>query len=846
MNMPFNTSAKSTFAQRLKSHLHVSLHNRMGVLAAGAAIVGAMLFSVCLLQAQVAGTGTIEGTVQDPSGAVVAGAVVTSTNTATGFKISQKTSGAGTYAIAALPPGEYKVDIAAVGFARTVHEHVIVNALSQVGLNITLSIGSGTQEVVVTSAPPDLETENGTVEETIPQTTYDALPIAMNGAPKSPIGFVSLVPGMGIDPIFGTPTVNGGFQESSQIYVNGLPLSDPELQSGSQDLGLTSTEVVEQFQVLNSGIPAYYDGQGIVNLVLKSGTDHIHGDVYENIRNTAFDAKGFFTQGPTPVEHQNEYGFTIGGPVLHHRIFYFGSYDGFKITTGSTPQFVTIPTSAERTGDFSAFPVPIYDPATTTCSGGVCTRTQFEGNMISPGRISSVASSFQSYLPTPQNTNIANNFFNTYVSGSTNHMYLAKADVNVTSKNRATFLFQKGTNGQIGLASVLPLPYAANSISSSTSYNDQVSDTHLITQNLVNVFGVQFWRTVGGTTNPTESGDYPGKAGFTGLPAGQPSTTFPRVVFNGPNAPYLWGPFGGASILISTNSLVFQNNIHWTHGKHSMTFGGQAILQQIALARGSVFNGLELSNAESAGFNPDGSIDASTGNAYASYLLGLVDSASAVDTAIQETGGLWRNYAFYAQDDWKLTPKLTLNVGLRYTIPKSFQEAQDRWSWFDPSLPNPSADGAPGEMVSAGNIPGSCHCSTNINTHYLTVGPRFGLAYALNNKTVVRSSFAIVHFDDAGLGGNGDQQGVGHLGFATASPSFTSLDGGITPAFLMGNGFPAYTRPSLGLSTQQSIRGSPQLYRKVPDILLIGRLLLGVLHIPRNGTLILRENCPAL
>jgi hypothetical protein len=139
----------------------------------------------------------------------------------------------------------------------------------------------------------------------------------MNGAPKSPIGFVSLVPGMGIDPIFGTPTVNGGFQESSQIYVNGLPLSDPELQSGSQDLGLTSTEVVEQFQVLNSGIPAYYDGQGIVNLVLKSGTDHIHGDIYENIRNTAFDAKGFFTQGPTPVEHQNEYGFTLGGPALH-------------------------------------------------------------------------------------------------------------------------------------------------------------------------------------------------------------------------------------------------------------------------------------------------------------------------------------------------------------------------------------------------------------------------------------------------------------------------------------------------------------------------------------------------
>jgi hypothetical protein len=770
----------------------------MLIAAVVVATLAAGAFSPIVLHAQVAGFGTIAGTVLDPSGAVVAGASVTAVNTATGLKFTQQTSGSGTYTITALPAGEYRVDVLATGFGREVHEHVTVNALSQVGLNISLHVGSATQEVVVTEAPPDLQTENGTVETTIPNSTYSALPIAMNGGPKSPLGFISLVPGMGVDPIFGTPVMNGGFQESSQIYVNGLPLADPELQGGSGDLAMTSTEVIDQFQVLTSGIPANYDGQGIVNLVLKSGTNHIHGSVYENIRNTAFDAKGFFTHGPTPIEHQNEYGFTIGGPVLHDRIFYFGSYDGFKITHGSNPQFVTIPTVAERTGDFSAFPAPIYDPASTTCNGGVCTRTQFPGNIIPANRLSSVANNFQSYLPDPLNSNIANNFFNTYTSGNTNHMYLTKVDANVTNNNHASVLFQKGTSGQLGLQSVLPLPYAANSLGTSTYYAGQISDTQVITPNLLNVFGAQYYRSVGLTSNPTESGDYPSKAGFTGLPAGPPSTTFPRVIFSGPNAPYLWGPFGGSGFGIVTNAFTYQDNVHWTHGKHSMTFGGQVLLQQINLARGSGFNGLNFSNTETAAFNPDGSINASTGNAYASYLLGLVDSSSARDTAIQETGGRWKNYALYAQDDWKVTPKLTLNFGLRYTIPKPFVEAQDRWSWFDPTAPNPAAGGAPGMMVSAGNGPGSCHCSTNVKTHYLTFGPRFGFAYAVNTKTVVRSSFAMVHFNGGALGGNGDQQGVGNLGYATANPSFTSPDGGISPAFLLDNGFPAYTRPAIG------------------------------------------------
>ncbi len=796
MYTSFNATAKPTFGQRLKSNLQVVSRISKRMYGPVAAIAGVMLLSAGLLQAQVAGTGTIAGTIADSTGATISGAHVTVTNSATGLVSSQTTSSAGTYSIVALPPGEYTIVVRAEGFSSVQQQHIVLDALAQIGLNLTLQVGKASQDVVVSEAPPALQTENGTVETTIPQSTYNALPIAMNNGPKNPIGFVSLVAGVTGDPLFGTPVMNGGFQETSQIYINGLPLSEANLQGGASDLGLLSTEMIDQFQVLTSGVPASYDGQGVVNLVLKGGTNQIHGSVYENIRNTAFDAKGYFTHGPTPVEHQNEYGFTVGGPVLKDRLFYFGNFNGYKITTGSSPQFVTIPTTAERTGDFSAFPTLIYDPATTVCNAGVCTRTAFSGNIIPANRISNVAKSFQSYLPAPLNSNIENNYFNTFTNGNKNRMYMARVDAVLASKNRATFTFHKGTISQVSLGAYLPQPYSTAQPGATDYYNGQVNDTHIVTSNLLNLLGVQFFRWATVNTVPSINGNYPGKAGFTGLPSGAPSTAFPRINFAGPNAPYLWGTFSAFGEI--ANTYTIQDNVQWTRGKHGFTFGGQIIEQQIALNQPNALNGINFSNLETTGFNADGSLSTASGNPYASYLLGLVDSSSAQDSAIQETGGRFRNYALYAQDDWKISPKLTLNIGLRYTIPKPFVEVHDRWSWFDPTLPNPDADRAPGLMVSAGNGPGSCHCRTNVKTHYLTFGPRFGFAYALNPKTVIRSSFGIVHFNGAALGGNGQQRGTGILGYATASPSFVSPDGGITPAFLLNNGFPAYQRPELG------------------------------------------------
>lgn len=749
------------------------------------------------LVAQAAGTATIQGVVQDASGADISGATVTAINVGTNSTSVQKTSSHGTYVLTALTPGLYNVSVDLQGFKPYLQQHVTLDALSQLGLNIVLDIGTVDQKVVVDAGElPDLHTENGAVENTIPQTAYEALPIALNGGPKSPVGFLTLVPGVS-PPNGGDPyglDFNGGTGVSSQIYVNGLPLVSSELQGGWQNLNSVSTEDIDQFQVITSGVPAFYDGQGIANLVYKSGTNAFHGTVFENIRNTAFDARPYFTRtGPKPVERQNEYGVAVGGPILRNRIFFFGSYDGYKIVTGSNPTFVTLPTAAERAGDFSAFPV-IYDPSTTRVVNGTLTRSPFPNNHVPI--TSKVASYLQSFLPATQNNKTSNNYFNTYTNGSSNKAVLVKIDANLMKNNHTTFLFQRSTAVPLAFATVLQLPYTNGTYGGNTQYFAQINSVQTITPNLINLFGFNFIRNAGVQTNPTAGGGYAAKAGLTGLPSSQLTDAFPSVNFSGPTSPTGWG--GSSAFAEIPASEVYQDNVQWSKGRHGLTFGAQYTAQQENLTIPSSWNqGLVFTNSETAGFTGTGSsavLDPTTGNAYASFLLGLVDNAGFTDTAVGATGGRWSNFAAYAQDDWKLTPKLTVNLGLRYSIPKPFTEIQNRASWFNPSQQNPAASNAPGSFQFAGDGPDSCHCRTNVATHYLTFGPRVGFAYSATPKTVVRASFALVHFNGGALGGNGQQQGVGITGYS-ATPSFSTADGGVTPAFSLDAGVPAYQRP---------------------------------------------------
>ena len=778
----------------------VQLPRPMGLFRLATALATTFLIAITMFQAirihaQTLGTGSIQGTVQDSTGALVGGASVTATNMGTNVKSAQKTSSSGSYTIPNLQPGDYIVDVQASGFG-LFEEQVHVEQLTQVGLNISLKVGAQSEKVTISAdEQPMINTVNGEVEDVIPAETYDDLPVGVGGGTKSPIAYITLTPGVtGNGTSAGDNTsnyvFNGGIDGSSQLYVNGLPLPSSEYQGGWENLNTIMTVDIESFTVLTSGVPAYYDGQGIANMLYKSGTNQFHGDIFENDRNTVFDAAPYFNSGHRGVDHQNEYGIAGGGPFKRNRAWFFGSYDHYRTTGTSAPFFVTAPTTAEQMGDFSGGYQPIYDPATTTCSDGTCTRQQFPGNVIPSSRFSNAAKTLESAGLPKVSGPLTNNYGGVSPTGSQQWTEMGKADVQLTSKNRISVLIQYERNAALATVQQLPEPYGSNRPGQASQWLGQLNDTQVISPRLINTFALGFTRVNGNNVNASQGSNWTTKAGITGLPPGSDMQgQFPMITFKGGNAtPYPWDN-GASPFAEIPYSEIIQDNVQWIKGRHAFTFGGQLLFQYEQLSQPAFWasNGIQFSSTETGQFKSAGSIDPTTGDPYASFLLGLVDNAAIADNTVATTGGRWQNYAVYAQDDWKLTPKLTVNLGLRYIIPKPFTEAHDRWSDFNPNLSNAAADGAPGAIQFGGFGSNSCYCHTDVKTHYLTFGPRAGFAYSLNPKTVVRTSFAMVHFNGGILGGNGTQQGPGILGFSS-SPAFTSADG-INPAFILDNGF---------------------------------------------------------
>src|SRR6185369_10230385 len=302
---------------------------------------------------------------------------------------------------------------------------------------------------------------------------YTALPLAMNGVPRDPTQFVALIPGVsGMTTQVAGPTTEAfnGVRGGNELYVEGVPLTFPSQQADTRNLALgVSVEAVDQFQAQTNGQKAMYSGQGMQNFVLKSGTDQFHGSVFEYFRNTDFDARGFFP-ATVPIEHQNEFGGTIGGPIKKDKVFFFGSYGGYYFKTAETPELETVPTPAQRTGNFSALPTTICDPATQACAGASCTKQPFAGNLIPANRISSVSKSLQSYLPNPTNSNITSNYLASLPQGLHNNNTTNKVDVNLSGSNRFYAVFSRGkyttdfTGSLAPNTNSFPLPYTQGRI----------------------------------------------------------------------------------------------------------------------------------------------------------------------------------------------------------------------------------------------------------------------------------------------------------------------------------------------------------------------------------------------
>jgi hypothetical protein len=792
--------------------------------------IGIQLIAVCLClgclfgftptaSAQAGGKGTIQGTVADGTGAVIPGATVTVTENSTGLSTSQKSTGGGFYAISSLEPGTYTVTVTADGFSKYVQQNLRLDALQVFGLNATLVPGGANETVTISAAPPALDTTNATLGNTIENETYEALPLNINGAPRDPTAFVNLTAGVaGSSAPYGS--FNGGQGYHNEDYIEGLAVTNAAAAGGGNTASISrgaSVDAVDQFQVQTSGTSAAYQGQGIENYTLKSGTNQFHGRAFEYFRNTVLDTWGFFSKAQInpatgaatkPVERQNEYGGTFGGPILRKKLYFFFSYDAERYIKGSNPAFLTVPTLAQRNGDFrAAGNQPIYDPLTTVCTGATCTRTQFVSDGSNPGipagtpnvipmsRFSPEMVYYLKYIPAPSNNNLLNNYLAGFNTGFNYYKLSTKVDYDLSAKNRLTFLFLTGNraaNPPCCDGAGLPPPFT-NTVGNFQLYpTGVIEDTYTINDHLINQFKYGVVRSSGYSTNP--AGDSPAFAatasGITNILPGQASNVAPRIGLSGNNAGTSLGGTSNSNNQANSeygDSFVLYDTMQYVKGNHSMNFGGQYEWLEdndTALTTGTYLN-LNYATAETANFNATSSTpNPLTGASYASYLLGSVDSSTEVDQRqVLTTGARFYGFSPFFQDDWKVNKKLTLNLGLRWDLYSPFREVQNRLSFLDPNAINPIT-GTPGDLTFAGFGAGRCDCTRASKIPYGNFGPRFGFAYAVQSGTVIRGSAGQVYTRDGGVGGRGGaRQGASQLGFSSNN-TVPSPDG-YSPAFFL-------------------------------------------------------------
>src|SRR5215510_14340443 len=791
-------------------------------------VVFALFAPPCAL-AQTGGGGSIQGTITDSGGSVVRGATVIATNVATKVESARQTNEAGLYVISPLPPGEYTVSVSATGFQTLIQAKVIVDALSTVSVNLTLKVGAVADTVTVADAPPELNTSDARLGTTIRNELYTNLPLAMGTAvsgsgigqgPRNPGAFIFLLPGVSEGNRWGT--INGAQGFSKDVFIEGVPITDPIQQGEGRTISLgISVEAVEQFQVETSGTGVEFNGQGSENYTIKSGGNQFHGKGFEYFRNTVLDARGFFP-AVRPVEHQNEFGATIGGPILKRKLFFFFSYDGWRYRVDSPPQLASVPTLKMRQGDFSELPVAIYDPLTTRTVNGLLVRDPFPGNIIPSDRISNriskISQVYQSLLPAPTNSGLQNNYLGSVPVAYNSDSFNAKVDYNLTANQRLSGLYTHGKRSQPGPyrevttafpQSVLPLPYTDTRLVTEIPTVAQVKHNWTISSNLVNQLSFGFNHFFVPITNATSDGKWSTKSGLKGLPPGDASDAFLEAAFGGPNAPTGWRAVNSRDFEDNNYNYTFQDSLLWVKSKHSFKFGFQ--YQRTAdhtktNDTGSVLT-TTFSNLQTAGFNAAGTLQTGTGNAYASFLLGALNAATVNEDSVVLTIARFSNYSWWVADDYKVNSRLTVNLGLRHDIMLPYVEAGDHFTFLDPAIPNPAAGGRPGVLRFGGNSAPdaiSCHCSQIIDTYYKAFGPRIGFAYALNDKTVARGGYGMMYSRSGAVGGrDGARIGTGLTGINASAP-IASPNGSFIPALFWDSGIPPFAKGPIYDQTYQT------------------------------------------
>jgi hypothetical protein len=753
-------------------------------------------------------TATLTGTVIDSSGAVVPDAQLTLQNQQQGITRVSKTSGDGNYNFSLLTPGTYSLKVDKPGFQPILRQGITLAVGGSTTLNLSLQVGRSSQAIVVTAGAPMLNTTNANIGSEVTQRQVVEMPLNL----RNVYGLVTLdssVNNSAQKQVLNPGGVNSDYDDQDIAFFNfggarfGTTafLSDGTWNTAG-DWGGTmyapGVDETQEFKIETNSFSAQYGWSmgNVVNLITKSGTSSFHGDAFEFLRNSDLDANNFFNNLAgisKPAFHENQFGLSAGGPLYipgvyrqRNKTFIFGYYEGRRQSNPDT-LVTTVPTAAMKAGDFSALlanGTTIYNPFTTVQTANGYTRTPFPGNIIPASYINPVSANLLSYWPSPTQPGLTNNFTSSAPSTAGQDGYTVRVDHNFTDNTR---FFARWSQKREHLTLGAPFfgannPAGPENLVPDNRWQFASNLSHVFSPTLVlsATFGWSRW----------VEGRIPQGENFDPSTLGMPSfldsfaNNFPAIVVDGIYGLGAASNGGGSVQSTPRETRTAAVDASKSVGGHTLDIGFTFIDIEQRSEQNSQAS-FTFPASMTAGPNP---VIDTGGVGFASFLLGTGSTGGVTQyaqTAFQKAFWGW-----YVQDDWKVTPKLTLNLGLRYDFQTAPTERFNQLAWFNFTAPNPISSQigfqVPGEYVYAGNNNGR----GLYNPQYTNFAPRIGFAYQMQNHLVMRGGFAMFYIPAVAIGGASP-------GYSQTTP-YEGTTNGYTPVNLLSNPFPTGLLPVTG------------------------------------------------
>ena len=699
---------------------------RLAALVLGAALVAPVFAQVP--------TGVLTGIVRDASGAVIPNVKVVATNTGTNLTRHSVTDSSGTYRIAALNPGPYRLEAEAAGFKKATASEIVLEVGSQVRVDVELQVGDVTQSLEVTGRPSLVNTENNQIGGVINQSRVVSLPLNGRNFMELTTLTAGMAEGVGSAAIVNkrAPSAAGMPHQDNNYQLDGA--DNKEAFFNSWNLG-PSVDAIQEFSIQVGQYSAEFGSGGgaVINVVTKSGTNQLHGTLWEFLRNDKLDARNFFLTPSQKIAalRRNQFGAAVGGPLIKNKMFLFGNYDGSRIRQGLFRSTV-VPTAAQVGGDLSGLTAKVIrDPQTGQ---------PFPGNIIPRQRLDPISLALMKYYAAPNNPNPAQNFSANYSSISDYDSALFRFDWRVNNRHdlmvrygmQDIYQYTPGTFADVGGLIVPQKPQ-----------NLAVNLTTIVSPRVLNEFRASYSRQIHRQRGQNSGTPLAANAGIPFAPKQGSGAGFVEgislgnTIYSGLSEAQPW--------FLTVNSFQWYDGITWSRGKHNVKAGAD-----IKRHRADAFLGTRQNNQYtfSGQFSGDG---------FSDFLLGSIASSS-IALAPNETGRFRRTMtAFYVMDDWKVSSKLTLNIGLRYEYGQVPRELGGLTPTFDPSLangqgglrfPKQNTNAAPFYQKVRPDLGfGLTDRQTLFTSDKNNIAPRFGFAYRPfnGNRTVMRGGYGIFY-----------------------------------------------------------------------------------------------------